>query len=214
MAVSGRSLGVIGAAGRAPEVASGPALQVASLDVRLPTEDGIVHAVRGVDFTLHPREVLAIVGESGSGKTMTSLAILGLLPRTARVSGSVRFHGRELRDIRGRSISMVFQDTMTSLNPVYRIGDQLAEGLRAHDGTISAAGAHRRSLELLEAVGISSARRRLDQFPHELSGGMRQRVVIAIAMANQPDVIIADEPTTALDVTVQAQVLEVLKTAQ
>src|SRR5258705_2524893 len=185
MAVSGRSLGAIGAAGRVPEVASGAALEVASLDVRLPTEDGIVHAVRGVDFTLRPREVLAIVGESGSGKSMTSLAILGLLPRTARVSGSVRFHGRELlglpdselRHIRGRSISMVFQDTMTSLNPVYRIGDQLAEGLRAHDDTINAAAAERRSLELLEAVGISSARRRLDQFPHELSGGMRQRVV-------------------------------------
>ena len=216
-----RSLGRAGTADRPAEIASGATLEVASLDVRLPTEDGIVHAVRGVDFTLHPREVLAIVGESGSGKSMTSLAILGLLPRTARVSGSVRFKGRELlglpdsdlRHIRGRSISMVFQDTMTSLNPVYRIGDQLAESLRAHDGTISNADARRRSLELLEAVGISSARRRLDQFPHELSGGMRQRVVIAIAMANQPDVIIADEPTTALDVTVQAQVLELLKLA-
>ena len=196
-------------------------LEVAALDVRLPTEDGEVHAVRGIDFTLEPSEVLAIVGESGSGKSITSLAILGLLPKTARVSGSVRFRGRELlglpdrelRHIRGTSIAMVFQDTMTSLNPVYRIGAQLIETLRAHDGSISESEAQRRSLALLEAVGISSARRRLDQFPHELSGGMRQRVVIAIAMANRPDVIIADEPTTALDVTVQAQVLELLKLA-
>jgi peptide/nickel transport system ATP-binding protein len=201
--------------------ASRAALAVAGLDVRLPTEDGIVHAVRGLDFTIAPGEVLAIVGESGSGKSVTSLAILGLLPRTARVSGSVRFRGRELlglpdgdlQEIRGKSIAMVFQDAMTSLNPVYRIGAQLDETLRAHDPSISSSDARRRSLELLEAVGISSATRRLDQFPHELSGGMRQRVVIAIAMANRPDVIIADEPTTALDVTVQAQVLEVLKLA-
>ncbi len=197
------------------------ALEVAALDVHLPTEDGDVHAVRGVDFVVEPGEVLAIVGESGSGKSMTSLAILGLLPKTARVTGSVRFRGRELlglaeqelRHVRGRSIAMVFQDTMTSLNPVYRIGTQLTETLRAHDSSIGPAAAQQRSLELLEAVGISSPRRRLDQYPHELSGGMRQRVVIAIAMANRPDVIIADEPTTALDVTVQAHVLEVLKLA-
>jgi peptide/nickel transport system ATP-binding protein len=180
-----------------------------------------VHAVRGIDFAVEAGEVLAIVGESGCGKSITSLTILGLLPKTARVSGSVRFRGRELlglpdremRHVRGRSIAMVFQDTMTSLNPVYRIRAQLIETLRAHDPSISGVEAERRSLELLEAVGISSARRRLDQFPHELSGGMRQRVVIAIAMANRPDVIIADEPTTALDVTVQAQVLELLKLA-
>jgi peptide/nickel transport system ATP-binding protein len=196
-------------------------LQVAGLDVRLPTEDGIVHAVRGVDFEVAPKEVLAIVGESGSGKSVTSLAILGLLPRKAQVSGSARFRGRELvglgdadlRHVRGRSIAMVFQDTMTSLNPVYRIGPQLEEALRAHDDSIGSADVERRSMELLDAVGISSPRRRLDQYPHELSGGMRQRVVIAIAMANRPDLIIADEPTTALDVTVQAQVLEVLKRA-
>jgi peptide/nickel transport system ATP-binding protein len=196
-------------------------LEVSALDVRLPTEDGDVHAVRGLDFHLEPGEVLAIVGESGSGKSITSLAILGLLPRTARVAGSVRFQGRELlglpdhemREVRGRSIAMVFQDTMTSLNPVYRIGSQLNETLQAHDPLMSGAEANRKSLELLESVGISSARRRLDQFPHELSGGMRQRVVIAIAMANRPDVIVADEPTTALDVTVQAQVLELLKRA-
>ena len=219
--LSGHTTGTAGAAGRPVAAPSRPVLEVAALDVRLPTEDGEVHAVRGVDFAVGPGEVLAIVGESGSGKSITSLAILGLLPKTARVSGSVRFHGRELlglpdqelRHVRGRSIAMVFQDTMTSLNPVYRIGAQLIETLRAHDASIGAAEGQRRSLELLEAVGISSARRRLDQFPHELSGGMRQRVVIAIAMANRPDVIIADEPTTALDVTVQAQVLEVLKLA-
>ena len=198
-----------------------PVLEAAGLDVRLPTEDGVVHAVRGIDFEVVPGEVLAIVGESGSGKSVTSLAILGLLPRKAQVSGSVRFRGRELlglgdaqlRHVRGRSIAMVFQDTMTSLNPVYRIGAQLDEAVRAHDSAVSAADVERRSVELLEAVGISSARRRLDQYPHELSGGMRQRVVIAMAMANRPDLIIADEPTTALDVTVQAQVLEVLKRA-
>ena len=196
-------------------------LEISGLDVRLPTEEGLVHAVRGVDLKLAAGEVLAIVGESGSGKSITSLAILGLLPRTARVTGSVRFRGRELlglpdrelQHIRGRSIAMVFQDTMTSLNPVYRIGDQLAETLRAHEPAMRSEEARTRSLDLLEAVGISSARRRLDQFPHELSGGMRQRVVIAIAMANRPQVIIADEPTTALDVTVQAQVLELLKLA-
>ncbi len=202
-------------------VESRPVLEVAGLDVRLPTEDGVVHAVRGVDFTVAPGEVLAIVGESGSGKSVTSLAILGLLPRKALVSGSARFRGRELlglddselRHVRGRSIAMVFQDTMTSLNPVYRIDLQLEEALRAHTRSLSASDVERRSVELLDAVGISSARRRLDQYPHELSGGMRQRVVIAIAMANRPDLIIADEPTTALDVTVQAQVLEVLKRA-
>jgi peptide/nickel transport system ATP-binding protein len=214
---------ITGTAGAGASVAHAPSavLRVAKLDVRLPTEDGEVHAVRGVDFEVRAGEVLAIVGESGCGKSVTSLAILGLLPKTARVSGSVQFRGRELlglpdrelTHVRGRSVAMVFQDTMTSLNPVYRIGEQLAETLRAHDADVESAEVRTRSMELLEAVGISSPRQRLDQFPHELSGGMRQRVVIAIAMANKPDVIIADEPTTALDVTVQAQVLEVLKLA-
>ena len=207
--------------GRGGKAVQRAVLEVAGLDVRLPTEDGVVHAVRGIDFEVVPGEVLAIVGESGSGKSVTSLAILGLLPRKAQVSGAARFRGTELiglgedelRQIRGRSISMVFQDTMTSLNPVYRVGAQLAEALRAHDDSITAAEVERRSIALLDAVGIASPRRRLDQYPHELSGGMRQRVVIAIAMANRPDLIIADEPTTALDVTVQAQVLEVLKRA-
>jgi peptide/nickel transport system ATP-binding protein len=212
---------IAGTADEPVAVLSRAVLEVAALDVRLPTEDGEIHAVRGLDFEIAPGEVLAIVGESGSGKSMTSLAILGLLPRTARVSGSVRLNGRELlglsdaelRHVRGKSIAMVFQDAMTSLNPVYRIGAQLTETLRAHDPSLGAGEARRRSVELLEAVGISSPLRRLDQFPHELSGGMRQRVVIAIAMANRPGVIIADEPTTALDVTVQAQVLEVLRLA-
>jgi peptide/nickel transport system ATP-binding protein len=197
-------------------------LEVDDLDVRLPTDEGEVHAVRGLGFVLRPGEVLAVVGESGSGKSVTSLAVLGLLPRTARVAGSVRFNGRELlglpdrelRRIRGRSLAMVFQDPLTSLNPVYKIGPQLMEGLHAHDPGLSGADARRRAEELLEAVGIPSPRRRLDQYPHEFSGGMRQRVVIAMAMANRPDVIVADEPTTALDVTVQAQVLETLKLAR
>src|ERR1700704_4632047 len=217
----GTMTGTAGAADRPAAVPPRAVLEVVGLDVRLPTEDGEVHAVRGIYFALAPGDVLAIVGESGCGKSITSLTVLGLLPKTARISGSVRFKGRELlglpdrelRHVRGRQIAMVFQDTMTSLNPVYRIGAQLIETLRAHDLSIGEAEAQRRSLELLEAVGISSARRRLDQFPHELSGGMRQRVVIAIAMANRPDVIIADEPTTALDVTVQAQVLELLNVA-
>jgi oligopeptide/dipeptide ABC transporter ATP-binding protein len=166
--------------------------------------------------------VLGIVGESGSGKSVTSMAIMGLLPGSARITGSIRFRGQELlgmRDaemsaIRGKSIAMVFQDPMTSLDPVYRIGSQIAETVRQHDKSVSSKAAWSRAIDLLELVGIPNARERADSYPHEFSGGMRQRVVIAIAMANQPDVIIADEPTTALDVTVQAQVLEVLRTAQ
>ncbi len=201
---------------------SAPVLEVENLHVRLPTEDGVVHAVRGISFSLRPGEVLGIVGESGSGKSATSLAILGLLPKTAEVTGSVRLHGRELlglRDreisaIRGRSLSLVFQDPMTSLNPVYRVGHQIVEALRVHDRGLSEPAARARAVELLHAVGIADPEGRLDQFPHEFSGGMRQRVVLAIAMANRPDVIIADEPTTAIDVTVQAQVLESLKRAR
>ncbi|HVX45710.1 MAG TPA: ABC transporter ATP-binding protein [Mycobacteriales bacterium] len=199
-----------------------PLLQVENLNVRFPTDDGIVHAVRGVSYTLSPGEVLGIVGESGSGKSVTSLAVLGLLPPSARINGSIRLRGEELigRDdkymskVRGRSIAMVFQDPMTSLNPVYRIGSQLAEAIRAHRSDASDDEVKKRSIELLEMVGIPNASARVNDYPHEFSGGMRQRVVIAIAMANEPDIIIADEPTTALDVTVQAQVLDTLKTAQ
>jgi oligopeptide/dipeptide ABC transporter ATP-binding protein len=204
------------------ETGKEPILEVSDLDVKFPTEDGIVHAVRGVSYSIRPGEVLGIVGESGSGKSVTSLAVMGLLPASARVSGSVRFKGRELlglRDremskVRGKGISMIFQDPMTSLDPVYKIGYQIAETVRQHDRSVSSKAAWARAVELLELVGIPNAKDRVASYPHEFSGGMRQRVVIAIAMANQPDVIIADEPTTALDVTVQAQVLEVLRTAQ
>src|SRR3954471_16014693 len=201
--------------------ASAPLLQVTDLNVRFPTEDGLVHAVRGVDYTLRSGEVLGIVGESGSGKSVTSLAVMGLLPGSAKITGSVRYRGQELLGdsgpamprVRGKGVSMIFQDPMTSLDPVYRVGRQIEETLRVHDKRLSHRGAEARAVELLELVGIPNAAGRVRSYPHEFSGGMRQRVVIAIAMANQPDVIIADEPTTALDVTVQAQILEVLDTA-
>jgi oligopeptide/dipeptide ABC transporter ATP-binding protein len=199
----------------------GAVLAVEKLTVGFPTPDGVVRAVRGVSYRLSPGEVLGIVGESGSGKSVTSMAVMGLLPRTARVSGSVRFRGRELigasdkamTGVRGKQIAMIFQDPMTSLNPVYKIGYQLAEAVLAHND-VGRGAARKRAVELLELVGIPFPEKRIDQYPHEFSGGMRQRVVIAIAMANDPDVIIADEPTTALDVTVQAQVLEALRAAQ
>jgi peptide/nickel transport system ATP-binding protein len=196
-------------------------LEVADLDVRLKTEDGTVHAVRQLEVSVAPGEVVALVGESGSGKSVASLAVLGLLPRTAAVSGSVTFRGTPLLGLpdaalarlRGKSIAMVFQDPLTSLNPVMRIGDQLAEALRAHGPMTDAQSVAARCEELLEVVGIGEPGRRLAQYPHELSGGMRQRVVIAMAIANKPDLIIADEPTTALDVTIQAQILETLRVA-
>jgi glutathione transport system ATP-binding protein len=197
-------------------------LEVEDLTVDFPTDDGIVHAVRGVSFSLEPGEVLGIVGESGSGKSVTSLAIMGLLPKTARVRGSARFQQntdllkldqRSLERIRGKEVAMIFQDPLTALNPVYRVGWQLAEAVQAHHD-VSKAQANRRAVELLDMVGIPNPKERAQNFPHEFSGGMRQRVVIAMAMANDPDVIIADEPTTALDVTVQAQVLETLKQVQ
>jgi oligopeptide/dipeptide ABC transporter ATP-binding protein len=196
-------------------------LAVRDLTVTFPTGDGDVHAVRGVDYTLSRGEVLGIVGESGSGKSVSSLAVMGLLPKTARIRGSITFQGEELvglserrlMKVRGKKIAMIFQDPMTSLNPVYKIGFQVEEAILAHSD-ISKSQARKRALELLETVGIPFPRNRVEQFPHEFSGGMRQRVVIAIAMANNPDVIIADEPTTALDVTVQAQVLEALRVAQ
>jgi oligopeptide/dipeptide ABC transporter ATP-binding protein len=165
--------------------------------------------------------VLAIVGESGSGKSVTSLAVMGLLPKSARISGSVTYKGRELlglrekelASVRGREVAMIFQDPMTSLNPVYSVGWQLAEAVRAHHD-VAKAEAWTRAVDLLQLVGIPNASERAKNYPHEFSGGMRQRAVIAIAMANDPDVIIADEPTTALDVTVQAQILESLEKAQ
>ncbi|MFD2419216.1 ABC transporter ATP-binding protein [Amycolatopsis pigmentata] len=198
-----------------------PVLSVRDLTVRFPTDDGLVQAVRGVSYDLHGGEVLGIVGESGSGKSVTSMAVMGLLPKTARISGSVTYGGKdllklsdkEMNKIRGRSISMVFQDPMTSLNPVYTVGDQIAEAITAHHDVRKDV-AHKQAVDLLDLVRIPNPKQRADEYPHQLSGGMRQRVVIAIAIANNPQVIIADEPTTALDVTVQAQILEALQTAQ
>ncbi len=199
-----------------------PLLTVDNLEVSFPSEAGRVRAVRGVSWRLDQGEVLGIVGESGSGKSVSSLAIMGLLPDRARVSGSIRLRDRELiglsdkefSTIRGSRIAMVFQDPMSALTPVYPVGDQIAEALRAHDRGRSRASARDRAVELLDLVGIPNAAKAVGAFPHEFSGGMRQRVVIAIAIAGDPDLIIADEPTTALDVTVQAQVLEVLATAR
>ncbi|MFG1615709.1 dipeptide ABC transporter ATP-binding protein [Nonomuraea wenchangensis] len=194
-----------------------PVLEVTDLGVTF----GGVPAVRGLGYAVRPGEVLAVVGESGSGKSVAAAAVMGLLPRGARVTGSVRLHGRELigapaRELdalRGRTISMVFQDPLSALTPVYRVGDQIAEAVRVHQ-RVSRENAQVKAVELLELVGIPRPAERALAFPHEFSGGMRQRVMIAMAIANDPDVIICDEPTTALDVTVQAQVLEVLKTAQ
>jgi peptide/nickel transport system ATP-binding protein len=196
-------------------------LEVDDLRVDFRTDDGLVQAVRGVSYQLHRGEVLGIVGESGSGKSVTSLATMGLLPGSARVSGSVRFRDtqllgasdKQLSQVRGQGISMIFQDPMTSLNPVYTVGYQVAEAIRAHHDLTRDA-ARTQAVGLLEAVSIPNPAEQVDTYPHELSGGMRQRVVIAIAMANRPEVIIADEPTTALDVTVQAQILEALHTAK
>ncbi len=197
-----------------------PALQVEALEVEFRTKAGTVHAVRGIDFAIASGEVLGIVGESGSGKSVTALATMGLLPKSAEVRGSIRYQGRELLDlkekhltkVRGTGIAMIFQDPMTSLNPVYTIGWQITEAIRAHQD-ITKEAAQQRAIELLAKVGIPNPAERVDNYPHEFSGGMRQRAVIAIAMANDPEVILADEPTTALDVTVQAQVLGSLRTA-
>jgi oligopeptide/dipeptide ABC transporter ATP-binding protein len=196
-------------------------LVVDDLTVSFPTDDGLVQAVRGVSYTLRAGEAMGIVGESGSGKSVSSMAVMGLLPKNAKISGSVRFRGRELiglgedqyAKLRGNKIAMIFQDPLTSLNPVYSIGFQIAEAVHAHND-VSKHAALERAVELLGIVGIPFPEQRINSYPHELSGGMRQRVVIAIAMANNPDVIIADEPTTALDVTVQAQVLEALEAAR
>ncbi|MFF1252502.1 dipeptide ABC transporter ATP-binding protein [Pseudarthrobacter sp. NPDC058329] len=197
-------------------------LSVRDLNVRFNTENGVVHAVRGVDFDLLPGKTLGIVGESGSGKSVTSLAIMGLLPATADISGSVRLKGKELLGLsdkamceyRGNELAMIFQDPLSSLTPVYTVGTQIVEALTIHNPTMSRQAKEARAVELLAMVGIPSPKDRLKAFPHEFSGGMRQRVMIAIAIANNPRVLIADEPTTALDVTIQAQVLEVLHTAQ
>ena len=187
------------------------------LTVGFPTEDGLVRAVRGVSYTLHEREVLGIVGESGSGKSVSSMAVMGLLPKSARITGKISFRGENVlemtkalqRSLRGRKIAMIFQDPMTAMNPVYTIGIQLAEAVLSHEMMPKKA-AMARAEEMLALVGIPQPKARLNSYPHEFSGGMRQRAMIAMAVINNPDVIIADEPTTALDVTVQAQILEKL----
>jgi len=198
----------------------GPLLAVENLRVGFATEDGRLQAVDGVNFTLEPGEVLAIVGESGSGKSVTAQTIIGLTRSpNAHIEGSVRLNGdeltsqseKELQKVRGSQIAMIFQDPMTSMNPVYTVGKQIVEAIRAHDGGVKKRDAHARAAELLGAVGIPDPERRVDDYPHEFSGGMRQRAMIAMGLALEPSVLIADEPTTALDVTIQAQILHLIQ---
>jgi peptide/nickel transport system ATP-binding protein/oligopeptide transport system ATP-binding protein len=198
-----------------------PLLEIDNMRVSFATEEGLVRAVDGVSFSVAPGEVVAIVGESGSGKSVTAMTLMGLTRGpNARIEGRATFAGtellaaseRELQKIRGASMAMVFQDPMSSLNPVYRIGHQIVEQIRAHDHAVSKAQAMDRAVELMERVGIPRASERLRSYPHEFSGGMRQRVMIAMALSCSPKLLIADEPTTALDVTIQAQILEELRT--
>jgi oligopeptide/dipeptide ABC transporter ATP-binding protein len=199
-----------------------PLLSIRDLRVAFARDHEYFEAVRGIGLHVDRGEVLGIVGESGSGKSVGMLAALGLQPKTARVRGSVRFQGRELvgmpmrelRRLRGSRIAMIFQDPLSSLNPVMTVGAQIAETILLHNSAVSGKAAMRRAIELLELVAIPQPDRRIRQFPHEFSGGMRQRVMIAMAVANDPDLLIADEPTTALDVTVQAQIMNVLADLQ
>jgi len=197
-------------------------LDVKNLSVDLPTGRGTLHAVRGIDFQVRRGEMLCLVGESGCGKSMTSLALMGLLPRKAvRRADHIRFDGadlqglpeRDMNALRGARMAMIFQEPMTSLNPSYTLGDQLCEALHAHR-KVSAAKARERAVYLLERAGVPQAADRLRQYPHQLSGGLRQRVMIAMALMCGPDLIIADEPTTALDVTIQAQILRLIRELQ
>jgi len=197
-------------------------LEVNDLRTHFRTDDGIVKAVDGVNFTVEKGQTLGIVGESGCGKSVTCLTIMGLNPkRTSIISGEALFKGedllsmsqRRLREIRGDDIAMIFQDPMTSLNPVHKIGKQLVEAVMLHRD-VTKAGARARAVDLLRAVGIPRPERRFDDYPHQFSGGMRQRVMIAMALINDPDLLIADEPTTALDVTTQAQILRLMKQLQ
>ena len=209
-------------------VSSSPRLTVSNLSTSFPTEDGLVRSVADVSFSIQPGKTTALVGESGSGKSVTSLTLMRLLPKTAnaQVSGSasfvtregktldlLRIGEREMRSLRGNQLSMIFQEPMTSLNPVFTIGEQIAESVRLHKGLDrKAAMAH--ALRMLELVEIPAAAQRIHEYPHQLSGGMRQRVMIALAMACDPTLLIADEPTTALDVTIQAQILELMRRLQ
>ncbi|HEX3240650.1 MAG TPA: ABC transporter ATP-binding protein [Solirubrobacterales bacterium] len=201
-------------------MSTAPLISVESLRVGFATEGGLVQAVDDVSFEVRPGEVLAIVGESGSGKSVTAQTIMGLTrSKNARIEGTAKFEGEDLvevsdatlRRLRGDRVAMVFQDPMTSFNPVYRLGAQIGEAIRAHRGDVSKSEARARAVELFTAVGIPNAESRVDDYPHEFSGGMRQRAMIAMALALEPDLLIADEPTTALDVTIQAQILELLR---
>jgi peptide/nickel transport system ATP-binding protein len=201
-----------------------PILSIRDLAVEFRTDDGIVHAVDGITYDVFPGETLGIVGESGSGKSVSTMALLGLIPQPPGriVSGTAMFKGtdllkmkkRELRRFRGEELAMVFQDPMTSLNPVLKIGFQLGEAIKTHHPKEPDDKVKERVIELLRLVGVPNPDQRYSQYPHEFSGGMRQRAMIAMSIANSPSLLIADEPTTALDVTIQAQVLEVLKTVQ
>jgi peptide/nickel transport system ATP-binding protein len=196
-----------------------PVLSVRDLTVEFPTRHGILTALDGVSFEIAPGEVLGVVGESGAGKSMTGAAVIGLIERPGRIAGGeIRLHGERIdnlpedriRAIRGRRIGMIFQDPLTSLNPLYRISEQIVETIRTHL-PMSREEARAKAVALLDRVGIPDAERRIDDYPHQFSGGMRQRVVIALALCAEPDLVIADEPTTALDVSVQAQIIDVMK---
>jgi len=206
----------------APPAPAATFLSVRDLTVGFPTEDGLVHAVNGVSFDLEHDQTLAIVGESGSGKSVTNQAIMGLLNRkAAQISGTAVLDGvdlvsasdEELRLLRGKKMAMIFQDPLSSLHPFYSVGRQLVEAVRIHQD-VSKKAARTQAIDMLDRVGIPAPSRRVDDYPHQLSGGMRQRVMIAMALLNSPDLLIADEPTTALDVTVQAQILELIKDLQ
>jgi peptide/nickel transport system ATP-binding protein len=202
---------------------TGPYLQVRDLAVHFPTEDGLVRAVDGVSFSVERGQTLGIVGESGSGKSVTSMAILGLHnPARTLISGEISIGGRnivgmddeQIRTLRGKDMAMIFQDPLSALHPFYKVGRQIAEAYRVHHSSASKSEARKRAVEMLDRVGIPQPERRADQYPHEFSGGMRQRAMIAMALANDPALLIADEPTTALDVTVQAQILDLLADLQ
>jgi oligopeptide/dipeptide ABC transporter ATP-binding protein len=200
---------------------TGPVLALRDFRVSFPTVNGVVQAVRGIDLDVNKGEMVGIVGESGSGKSVTFLGLMGLLPRSTVIEGSATIDGEELvgrtskqlRPVRGKKIAMIFQDPLSALNPVHKIGRQIVEMIQAHD-SMSKHDAQKKAVELLDVVGIPQPSERAMQYPHEFSGGMRQRVMIAMAIANEPDVLIADEPTTALDVTVQAQILDVMQRIQ
>jgi oligopeptide/dipeptide ABC transporter ATP-binding protein len=198
-----------------------PLLRVDGLNVGFPSRAGEVRAVSDVSFEVHPGEVLAVVGESGSGKSVTALALMRLHAKNTIITGSIDFDGidllalndKQMQSVRGRDIAMIFQDPMTALNPVFTVGHQIVEAIQAHNKVPDDV-ARKRAVELLEMVGVPEPARRAEQYPHEFSGGMRQRAMIAMAISNEPKLLIADEPTTALDVTVQAQVMEVLRDVQ